>query len=114
MKIMRGLMMALAVAAVAGLSATADAAPKKSKKAMKPMKPTIALRGCATYGVPPFCLYMRGPAPDRTMYALVSVPPSFTPGYPVQVIGNPGGDSLCFGTPLTVVAWKPLKGLCPP
>lgn len=80
---------------IAGIaaSATAEAAPR------------LLFRGCAYWGVPPFCLMMK--ATDGRTYQLVGTGPAFPVGHPVRVYANPGPDiGLCFAPVANVVTWK--------
>ncbi len=69
--------------------------------------PPIIFRGCAYYGVPPFCPLMK--ATDGKTYQLLEAGPAFPPGTRVLVYGTKAGDiGLCFRPTAKVIRFRVL------
>ena len=95
MSFMRSSIALLALGAGIAVSTAAAAAPR------------VLFRGCAHYGVPPFCLMMK--ATDGKTYQLLEAGPAFPPGTRVLVYGTQVGDiGLCFAPTAKVIRFKVL------
>ena len=109
MSIRMGIAVAAGLLAAASLTGGASAemfAP--APKAAKPAKPkTVTVTGCATQGVPQFCVRLGG---FNVTGASVPVPI----GKMVKLTGTVSGDpSICSGTTLVNIKWTPARGKCP-
>ncbi|AXK80068.1 hypothetical protein DW352_05800 [Pseudolabrys taiwanensis] len=101
----QGLAIALGAGLLVGMVGHADAAKKKRAD-----DGTITLSGCARFW-PPFCTVLSTGAQS---YSLIGAVPAVPVNTGVTVVGVKSGDvSLCFGTPVRVVRWRPNKMRCP-
>lgn len=99
----QSLAVALGAGLLIGMVGHADAAKKKRAD-----DGTITLSGCARFW-PPFCTVLNAGGQN---YSLQGAAVPVNTG--VTVVGVKSGDiSLCFGTPVHVVRWRPNKLHCP-
>lgn len=100
--------MGIAVAAglcTLGLAGGAGAEMLTKSKAPKPKVVTVT--GCATKGVPEFCIRMG-------RFNVTGANPAVPLGKRVTVRGIETPDpSICFGVTLKDISWKPAGGKCP-
>jgi len=98
---------------VIGLSGQAGAemfAPSKAPKAAKPK--VVKVSGCATKGVPDFCVVMKGP--KGASYNVTAAVPAVPVGKRIRLQGTATDKvSPCGGTVLDGVKWAATKGKCP-
>jgi hypothetical protein len=102
----------MGIAVVAGLFAAAGlvggAGAEMATKPSKPPKPkTVTVIGCATQGVPQFCVRLGA-------FNVTAANPPVPIGTKVRLSGTVSGDpGICSGTTLTNVRWTPARGKCP-
>lgn len=102
----QSLAIALGAGLLIGMVGHADAAKKKRSD-----DGTVTLSGCARFW-PPFCTVLN--AGGGQNFSLQGAVPAIPVNTGVTVVGVKSGDiSLCFGTPVRVVRWRPNKMRCP-
>jgi hypothetical protein len=113
MSIKTGIAVAAAFCALVGLSGGAGAemfAPSqtpKAAKARKPMPKVVEVHGCATQGVPQFCVLLGG-------FNVTAANPAVPMGQRVGLTGVENGNpSICSGITLEKIRWRPIGGKCP-
>ena len=108
MSMKTGIAVAACLFALVGLTGGAGAemfAPSKAPKAAKPKVVTVT--GCATKGVPEFCVQIG-------KYNVTGANPAVPIGKLVTVKGTDAGNpSMCSGATLDKISWKPAGGKCP-
>jgi hypothetical protein len=101
----KGLAVALGAGLLVGMVGHADAAKKKHAD-----DGTVTLSGCARFW-PPFCTVLNAGGQNFSLQGAV---PAIPVNASVTVVGVKSGDiSLCFGTPVRVVRWRPNRLHCP-
>ena len=108
MSIRMGIAVAAGLFAAAGLAGGASAEMFAPAKPAKPPKPkTVTVIGCATQGVPQFCVRLGA-------FNVTAANPPVPIGKMVRLSGTVSGDpGIRSGTTLTNVRWTPARGKCP-
>ncbi len=90
-----------------GLIGGAGAAMSAPAKAKKQMPKVVEVHGCATQGVPQFCVRLGG-------FNVTGANPAVPMGKRVELTGVENGNpSICSGITLEKIRWRPIGGKCP-
>jgi hypothetical protein len=104
MSIKMGIAVAAGLCAMIGLTGGAGAEMAAPSKAPKPK--TILLIGCATKGIPEFCVMIQGGGPKAQNYNVTGANPAVPVGKPVRLRGEVTNKlSPCGGIVLDNVKW---------
>ncbi len=105
MSIRMGIAIAAGLFAAAGLVGNAGA--EMAKAPAKPAKPkTVTVTGCATQGVPQFCVRLAG-------FNVTAANPAVPIGKMVRLTGTVvEGPGICSGIILQNIRWMAVKGKC--
>jgi hypothetical protein len=97
----------MGIAMTAGLVAAAALAGNAAAQATKPVKPkTVTVTGCATQGVPQFCIRLGG-------FNVSAANPAVPMDKMVRLTGTVSDNfSFCSGTPLLNISWMAVSGKC--
>ena len=105
----------MAIAVAAGLGAVVMLGSGAGAEMLAPTKApktkTVNFLGCATRGVPEFCVMIKGPGGAN--YNVSDANPGVPIGRRVRLTGTVTDKmSPCFGTVLDNVRWRPVPGVC--
>ena len=104
MSIRTGIAVAAGLCAAVGLSGGAGAAAAKAKAGTPKV---VTITGCATQGVPQFCVRMG-------QFNVTGANPAVPIGKRVTLKGTETPNpSICFGVTLEKISWKLAGGKCP-
>jgi hypothetical protein len=108
MSIRMGIAVAAGLFAAVGLAGNAGAEMFAPSKPAKPPKPKIVtVTGCATQGVPQFCVRLGA-------FNVTGAGQPVPIGQMVRLTGTVSGDpGICSGTTLTNINWVRVRGRCP-
>jgi hypothetical protein len=93
--------------ALVGLTGGAGGAMSAPAKAKTPMPKVVTVGGCATQGVPQFCVRLGG-------FNVTGANPAVPMGKRVSLTGvETSNPSICSGVTLEKIRWQPVGGKCP-
>jgi hypothetical protein len=104
--------MTIAIAAGVGALVALSGGAGAEMAAPAPKAKTVTVTGCATKGVPDFCVMMKGP--KGTNYNVTGANPAVPIGKRVRLKGETTDKlSPCGGVVLDNIKWMAVRGKCP-